>query len=155
MPLIQGLIISRLDYGNALFASINEEQLNKLQVLQNAAARLVLNLPPRTPSAPSLRILHWLPIRQRIKFKIGCLTHRTLIGQGPKYLAKKLRRYQPTRTLRSSNNHLLTIPRTRTIKNGNRSLSCFAPTLWNTLPLPLRAENDHKKFRKMLKTWLF
>lgn len=84
MPLVQGLIISRLDYGNALLASINEEHLTKLQVLQNTAAKLVLNLTPSLPSAPSLSALHWLPIRKRINFKIGCLVHKTLIGQGPK-----------------------------------------------------------------------
>lgn len=155
MPLVQGLIMSRLDYGNALLMSTTEDLLTRLQVLQNTAARLVLNLLPRTPPALNLAKLHWLPIRKRIQFKIGCLVHKTLTGQGPRYLANKLKKYVPTRSLRSTNKHLLVIPRIYTVKNGGRSFSHSAPTLWNTLPLSLRMETNLRKFRKSLKTWLF
>lgn len=154
-PLIQGLIISRLDYGNALLANINEGALTKLQVLQNTAARLTLNLPPRTPSAPTLTKLHWLPVRKRVKFKICCLVHKSVHAQGPAYLKKKLTSYLPTRTLRSADKNLLCVPKVRTVRNGDRSFSKLAPDLWNSLPLSLRADNNYRSFRKSLKTLLF
>lgn len=77
-PLVQGLIISRIDYGNALSTPINEDLLSRLQVLQNTAARLVLNLPPRSPSAPTLKLLHWLPVRKRTRFQTLCLAHKII-----------------------------------------------------------------------------
>lgn len=128
-PLVHGLVISRPDYGNTLMASINEELLTKLQVLQNTAARLVLNLPSRSPSAPSLGALHWLPIRKRISFKINCSVQKTMHGNGPRYLAQKLMWYLPSRTLRSATKHLLTPLKICTTRNGGRSFSYLAPTL--------------------------
>lgn len=155
LPLVQGLVVSRLDYGNALFMSISEDLLTRLQVLQNTAAQLVLDLPSRTSSAPTLAKLYWLHIRKRIQFKVACLTHKILSGFGPRYLAQKLNKYAPVRPLRSMENRLLTVPRIWTARNGGRSFSYCAPSLWNSLPLALRLETDHGKFRKSLKTFLF
>lgn len=148
-PLVQGLIIIQLDYGNALMASINEELLTKLQVLQNTATRLVLNLPSRSPSAPSLKALHWFPIRKRIRFKIMCLAHKNMYGNRPSYLAKKINWYLPNRNLRSGTKHLLAPLRIHTSRNGGRSFSHLAPVFWNELPLQLRMVIDHNQFRPL------
>lgn len=155
LPLIQGLIMSRLDYGNALLMSAPMDLLTKLQVVQNTAARLALDLPPRTPSAPTLAKLHWLPIRKRILFKVACSTHKALFDNGPKYLNSKCNSYVPSRPLRSRDKHLMSIPRIRTVRNGGRSFSYCAPVLWNSLPLTIRLETDFGKFRRLLKTHLF
>lgn len=154
-PLVQGLIIGRLDYGNALLAAINQDLLSRLQTVQNIAARLVLNRPIRSSSLPILRELHWLPVRQRIQFKILTLTHKVLNGEGPEYLAEKLHRYVPARSLRSSTNSLLSQPRMRTVRNGSRTFTHFAPMQWNKLPLELRSTTNLLCFRQKLKTWLF
>lgn len=63
--LVQAWVISRLDYGNALFADVNKTLMAKLQVVQNTAARLVLNRPSGKSSAPLLRELHRLPVKKR------------------------------------------------------------------------------------------
>lgn len=154
-PLVQGPIVSRLDYGNALLASLNEDLFSKLQILQNTAARLILNLPPRSPSAPSLRSLHRLLIRKRGHFKILCLTHKIIHGTRPSYLAKKLNRYKPGRMLGSSSKSLLALLRICTVRSGGRSFYFLALYLWNKLPFYLLSIADHKRFRKELKTWLF
>ena len=61
-----------------------------------------------------LKHLHWLPIEQRIKFKLATLTHNTLCSIQPAYLHSLLNYHTPTRSLRSANANLLSVPRVRT-----------------------------------------
>lgn len=105
--LTQALLVSRLDYANPLLVGVREDLLSKLQVVQNTAARLVLNKPARSPSVPLLRQLHWLPIRKRAIFRFLCMTFKSVQGLAPAYLNRKIERYNPTRQLRSSNRNLL------------------------------------------------
>eukprot|EP00919_Chromeraceae_sp_WS-2016_P006951 GHVR01016253.1.p1 GENE.GHVR01016253.1~~GHVR01016253.1.p1 ORF type:complete len:199 (+),score=-3.98 GHVR01016253.1:195-791(+) len=91
--LVQTLVLSRLDYGNALLYRIHENLLARVQRIQNAAARLILHIPPREHITPALVSLHWLPVHQRIQFKIMCLTYHCLNGSAPAYLRAAVRPY--------------------------------------------------------------
>ena len=82
------LISSRLDYCNSLLNNIAIEQdLSKLQCVQNCLARDVLRAPRFSRSLPLLKQLHWLPFNYRIKFKLSTLTYRALAIHQPPYLA--------------------------------------------------------------------
>ena len=74
--LIHAFITSRLDYCNSLYARCNASVLQRLQRVQNCAARYILNAPPRSPSLPLLHHLHWLPIESRICYKLCSLMYR-------------------------------------------------------------------------------
>lgn len=113
--LIQALVLSRLDYCNALLISPNEASLNRMQVIQNTVAHLVSNAPPRTASLPLLQQLHWFLVRKQIRFKICCIVHKSLNGQGPSYLAVKCTIYLPLRSLRSGTKSRLLTPRYKKI----------------------------------------
>ena len=65
------LVYSRLDYCNSLLYGIADIDLTRLQSVQNQLARLVTKPPPFTRSLPLLRSLHWLPVKDRILFKIN------------------------------------------------------------------------------------
>src|SRR4029434_7406782 len=65
----QTLVRSRLDYCNALLTGLPACVVKPLQMIQNAAARLVFNQPKRAHVTPLLIDLHWLPVAARIKFK--------------------------------------------------------------------------------------
>ena len=68
--LIHAFISSKIDYCNGLLYGLPDTQIMKLQRIQNACARLVCNTSKFCHITPLLKNLHWLPIRQRIAFKI-------------------------------------------------------------------------------------
>jgi len=68
---------------------MTNDLFQRLQGIQNAAARLVTGTGRREHITPVLRRLHWLPVRQRVEFKLALLIHKSLLGQLPPYLADK------------------------------------------------------------------
>ena len=149
-------VLTRLDYCNSLLAGLPDNKLNKLQRIQNHAARIVLRKPRHVSATSLLRTLHWLPIKARIQYKLACLcfqclSHNTM----PPYLSDLLHPYQPPRTLRSLDTSLLSVPRFCLETFGRRSFSVFGPTVWNSLPLSLRKTQCFSTFKKKLKTHLF
>lgn len=127
--------------------------LQKLQVVQNSAARLVMRVRRRDHITPILKELHWLPIRARIEFKILTLVHKCINGSAPAYLIELLELYSPARPLRSQAQALLIEPRFSTIAFGSRAFSRSAPRLWNSLPSNIR-NSTQNAFRRQLKTEL-
>ena len=109
--LVNALITSRLDFCNSTLAGINVDQVYRLQRLQNAAARLVTKKRKHDHISPVLFDLHWLPVSYRIKFKLCVLVYRHFEETLPPYLSSVLKTYHPQRSLRSSTDRLLVIPR--------------------------------------------
>ena len=85
--LVHAFVSSRLDYCNSLLYGIGDGLLTKLQTVQNAAARVVTGTRKFDHISPVLRQLHWLPVRQRIAFKLAMITFKCLRGLAPSYLA--------------------------------------------------------------------
>jgi len=89
--LLHAFVFSRLDYCNSLFFGLPDTSISKLQSVQNAAARLFGGLRKFDHVTPILRDqLHWLPIRQRIDFKIATLVYKSLNHLAPQYLLDML-----------------------------------------------------------------
>ena len=89
--LIHAFVISRLDYCNSLLAGLSKASLDRLQRVQNAAARLLYGAKKFDSIHPILFDLHWLPIVFRIDYKIAVFTYRCLNGFPPRYLHSLLR----------------------------------------------------------------
>ncbi len=132
---IHAFITSRLDYCNSLYFGIGQTALSRLQRVQNAAARLLTSTKKRDHITPVLRSLHWLPVRYRVNFKILLLVFKSLNGLAPAYLSDLLTEHRPLLSLRSSNQRLLSIPKSRLKCRGDCAFSVAAPSLWNALPL--------------------
>ena len=153
--LIHATVTSRLDYGNALLCGISEELLDKLQRIQNSAARIVTGAGKRDHITPILHKLHWLPIRSRIQFKILLWVYKALNNQAPKYILDLLTTKNTCRNLRSSSENFLAVPKSYLKHAGDRAFSVYAPQCWNALARSIRNALSLQVFKGHLKTYLF
>ena len=100
------------------------------------------------------QLAHWLPVRQRIQYKVAVLTRKVRMTVAPNYLSQHLVQHVDTRQTRSTALPLLTIPRTNT-EFARRSYSYSASFIWNSLPGDVLNCNSEHTFKKHLKTFLF
>jgi len=132
--------------------SISARNLAKLQCIQNVAVRIVAyHLQPKRPASSHLFRLHWLPIEHWINLKIATLTYKTLATGQPSYLLNLLNTYQPLRSLRSQDSHLLAKPSVYT-SLGRRAFSYAAPQIWNTISVNICVSPSVSSFKRNLKT---
>ena len=130
--------------------------IKTLQNIQNFAARLVLLAPRYHHSTPLLEKLHWLPISERIKYKVACMCFSAINGSGPAYLSELLHVYTPSRTLRSSTDtRMLEIQQYKRKTRDFRIFSCSVPHIWNSLLQDLTHCSTLSSFKAKLKTFLF
>ncbi len=74
--LVHAFMTSRLDYCNALLGGCPASSINKLQIVQTAAARVLTRSRKYDHITPILQSLHWLPINFRISYKLLLLTYK-------------------------------------------------------------------------------
>ncbi|KAL0148905.1 hypothetical protein M9458_055709 [Cirrhinus mrigala] len=153
--LVHAFMTSRLDYCNALLGGCPASLINKLQIVQNAAARVLTRSRKYNHITPILKSLHWLPIRFCISYKILLLTYKALNGLAPAYLTSLLPCYNPSRSLRLQNSGLLVVPRIAKSTKGGRAFSHLAPKLWNSLLDNVRGSDTLSLFKSRLKTHRF
>ena len=139
--LVSSFITSRLDYCNALLAGFPLIESGRIQRIQNNAARLVMRKSKRTHITPVLQHLHWLPISARDR--------NTSLPSLPTYLSSTLKTYQPSRSLRSSDEKLPKVPRINLKSFDYRSFIYQTPTVC------LRQSPSLLSFKSNLKTDLF
>ena len=86
--LVKAFVSCRLDYCNSLLYGVSQGLLNKVQRLQNAAARLATGKRKYDHITFVLRYRHWLPIRRRIEYKLSSVIQKSMHGQASKYIKK-------------------------------------------------------------------
>ena len=123
--------------------------------MNNHAVRLTLCKKRHEHVTLLLKKLHWLPVSERIVFKLATLSFRSFDGTLPSYLSCCLSSYSSSRSLRSSSQKLLTVPRVNLNSAGARSFQYQAPLVWNSLPLKFRLCSSLSSFKSQLKTHLF
>ena len=150
--LLHALVSSRIDYANVILVGLPKYQLHKLQRKQN---RIETKTPKFDNITPVLKKLHWLPMEERVKYKVATLTFRAIRGMAPENISNLI----STQTRRAPFDHakkiVLVTRKSRTKTYGDRTFSSQAPTIWNALPHELRNETDCIKFKKQLKTHYF
>ena len=148
--IIHAFVTSRLDNGNALLYGLPQNQISRLQHIQNTAARVVtLSRKSCHITLEILKELHWLPVSQRIVFKLMLIVHKSFNNIAPIYISELLKVYTPSRNLRSSNMSLLKEPTSKQTW-GDRSFSVAAPRLWNHLRTKLKSCHSKTRFKSLL-----
>ena len=137
----RALVLPRLDYCNSLLLHYPNRSHPPSKT------------PKRSHSSPLLDELHWLPIHQRIIYKIALIMYKTVSNISPYYLSKSLDLSEIKRKgLRSQHN--LNIPRTFK-KAGDQAFSVAGPRVWNSFPVQIRNSKSTDLFKKQLKTYLY
>ena len=155
--LASALVLSHLDYSNSILCGLPGNAINRLQRVQNWAAKVVLGLSKYDSSREALRSLHWLPVKQRIDFKILCIIFKCLHNMAPEYLSNLIQEKAFARNTRlaASSGIILVVPFTRRSTFASRSFSVYGPRLWNGIPAKLRNMKNFDCFKRHLKTFLF
>ena len=157
IQLVCALVLSRLDYCYADLAGLPSLTLALLQRVLHAATRLVEDLKPHDHVTAALKNLHWLPVKQRVEYKLCLLMHKVSVGQAPEYMTDMVTACSTVSSLArllSSSSGDYIIPRT-VRKLGERAFSVSAPSLWNALPSDIKSTQCTTTFKKLLKTHLY
>ena len=157
--LVSAFVLSRLDFSNALLSGCDKYLTNRLQIVQNSAARLIAQSRRRTSISPFLRDFHWLKVEERIEYKLCCLCFNFFTGDCPSYFSSLLTKYEcnrPGNRSDSDNRLLRSYARdVNTVKYGQRTFSFCATSAWNSLPYAIRHKSSVSSFKTALKTHLF
>lgn len=138
---------SRLDYCNSPYLGVGQSPLSCLQLVQNAAVRLLTGTRKRDSITPVL--VHRLPVKYRIDFKVLLFVFKATHGLAPLYISELLCPYSTSRPLRSSDQLFLTVPPSRLAGKGDHVFVVAAPKLWNSLLSSIKFLNTFKTKLKM------
>lgn len=158
--LMHAFISCRLDYCNSVLHGVPDTHLRSLQSVLNAAARLVTKKRKYDHISAVIRDeLHWLPVKQRIQYKLCMLVHKCLHEAAPQYISEFITSVSDVpgrRHLRSATHGDLAVPRYRTVRYGRRSFPFSGPSSWNQLSPDVRDPSlTSNQFSSRLKTELF
>ena len=134
----QGYILPLIDYGSVVWGTTSSPNLDRISKLQKLAARIILHANFNTPSAEMFKELNWLPIVKRLNYNKAVFTYKAMNNLTHQHITDILKPVAEThnRTLRSSVNGALAVPRSRS-SLFDRSYSHTAPKLWNSIPIPI------------------
>jgi len=156
--LVVALVLSRLDYCNSLLIYLLASLIQRLQSVQNAAARLIFNMRRSEHIIDALTSVHWLRVPERIIFKVATLTFRALHGTAPPYMTSQFTRVagMPNRRrLRSASSNQRDVPSIHLSTVGSRAFPVAGAKVWNSLPDDVTSAPTLSTFRRHLKTYLF
>ena len=149
------IVASKLDYCNSILTGISSTNIQRLQRIQYALARVIHRVPWREHITPTITKLYWLPVQQRINFKLALLKWKALRLQQPSYLAELLNQRSTNGEHNLRDRGIMLVAPPTSTQLGDKAFSCAAPRLWNSLPASVRSSPSLPSFKSNLKTYFF
>ena len=149
---IEALVLSQINYCNIIWGSASKTQLQRVQRLQNFAAKVADGSARKFDLAtPIINRLKWMKIKQKCEHDLCCFIFKMLNGGLPEWFISLPTVAQVTQGgTRQANN--LFIPRMRT-EIGTKAIKVRGPTIWNNLPSHIREFGNFSGFKNALKQY--
>ena len=141
---ISSLVFSKLYYCSNVWSSTTKKNIEKLQKVQNFAARIITGTQKYEHITPILKQLNWLPVPDMLKYFVGVLTFKCLNGLAPDYLNSYFQERLSLHDRNTRNKQKLNIPAYRSAA-GQRTFEYRAVSLWNSLPSNITVHDDNCK----------
>ena len=162
--LVKQLVISKLDYCNALYMNLAKKRIKKLTTVLNMAVRFIYNITDRKIDLiPYYKKAHILPIEMRILYKVCLVCYKVFHGSSPSYINELVEIDNSCSRTRSravgdsgaTDNFRFKLKKMTRTKIEDRRFSNYAPMTWNELPLRLRSMDNVTCFKKNLKNYYY
>ena len=145
-----GIFSSILTYGSQIWGQKNDV-VNKLQIFQNKALRIIKFRPPRTSATPLFKASGILKLADNVNLQNFLFAHGSLNNQLPSSLCGQLCLVDSDHNLRSKTFLQLKRPISKTIIYGSKSIKSRSVDIWNHINKTFYNVNLHKKSRNVCK----
>lgn len=154
ISIINSLVFSKLYYCSTVWGGTFKENIRKLQLVQNFAARIISGKRKFDHISSTIKDLGWLSVQDMLAYRDAQMVYKIINGSVPLYLKNFVKRRSDVHYRSTRNSHNLDIPKCRT-SFAQRSFGYRAIKLWNSLPNNVRESTSLNTFKQSLKTWLF
>ncbi len=152
--IINALVMSKIYYWSSIWSNTSEENIKKIQLIQNYAARVIAgNVGKYDHVSPVLKELGWLPIKEHLQYRDAVLVHKCMYNQAPSYLSQKFIKRNQIHDRETRSQNELDTPKYRTA-TGQRTFKYRGTKIWNALDGELKSTANLKHFKSKLKTRL-
>ena len=149
---MSSFVFSKLNYRSTVWSNTSKHNINKLQLVQNFATRVVLGLKKFDHISQAIKSLSWLPVNDRIYLNDAVMMYKCINKLVPDYLFEKFTLCSQIHTRNTRQRDQLNIPRCR-LTTGQRSFTYHGAKLWNNLRDNVKSSDSVKVFRKKLSTY--
>ena len=143
--LYKTIVAPHFDYCNIVWGRCNTSLCNKLQVLQNRAAKIITGTSTYSSSTQALNELNWKNLDEKLYYNEAMTMFKIINHWTPNYLCKRFVRKETRYNMRNSNNLHLVKPNTEYKK---RSFSYRGAKLWNSLDNDVKSAINVNDFRQ-------
>ena len=142
--LSNALGIPHFDYGSTVWSNFSAESHNKLQVLHNNLARIILSADIRTPTNDMMDILKWVKLDKRWHNHLTLIVYKCLRNLSPSYISAQFEFVHNSHShlTRNHTSNTLAVPKFKS-NSGLRTFHVRAAYAWNSLPSAIRIELEN------------
>ena len=148
--IINALVFSKLYYCSSVWSNTSASNMQKLQLVQNFAARIISGATKFEHITPSLKNMGWLPVKKQVYLRDAIFAFKCMTGCAPTYLMSQCAIGRQISDRITRNSQQLNIPLFKTA-TGRRSFHYRIVNLWNSLDKDLKLCEDFANFKKTLK----